>query len=300
MEMETTNKLNDILEKKNLERYILDDNPLIAYFATAFAGHDLLYKLIQTGSIEQKINVIEHGSSKHVKIMLDDYNTIIRDRAYKKAVDLEKNIYHEYVSAEKMEVLFSPYTTNMQLDFFTRETNPFIKEIYLTSKKRDDLHDLMVNEVFIEKVISSIELTDTEMLNEIEIALEKSGAANAIVNEEIKKSKEFISKYNFTFKIEHCYQVGYLIISKDNKNLLNLPVNYSYHNEGNPLIFIFIRDAILEIIGDALDVYNTSLDQCDFSSVESFQEYRAKRLFVQKLGFTKEELSKILEENCKY
>jgi hypothetical protein len=46
------------IELTKKEQYVFDDNSLIAYFATAFAGHNLLYKLIQIGSLEQKILAI--------------------------------------------------------------------------------------------------------------------------------------------------------------------------------------------------------------------------------------------------
>ena len=297
--MEILEKLKEILEKRNIEKYIFDDNPIIAYFATALAGHDLLYKLIQIGSLKQKINVIEHGSSKHIKIMLNDYSPIIRDRAIRKAVALEKSIYHEYVTSEKISILLRNTSLSKKSFFLDESANVFVKAFSATLRQKNDLFNLITDEKFISIVISTIELTDTEIADEMNIDLEESGAAAASIKKEIKKAKKFLSKYNFTFKFEHSYQVGYLIISKDEKNLLNLPVNYSYHNETNPLTFIYILDTVLDIIKEALSVYDVSLDKCDFSSLESFQEYRAKRLFIKKLGFSKEELSEILKENSR-
>ena len=295
--MQISEKLNEILEKKNLEKYVFDDNPLISYFATAFAGHDLLYKLIQLGSLKQKINVIAHGSSKHIKIMLSDYNPIVKTRAIKRAVDLERNIYHEYVTAEKLELLFSPYITAVQLDFFERETNPFVQKIYSDSKRRDDLFEVMTDGKLLGDVVATIELTDDEIMEEADMGFEDSEAVEAAMQEQVEQSKEFLSKYNFTYEVTHSDQMGFIIISRGGKNIFNIPVNYSYYNETNPLTLIRIRDVILKTIEDALDVYNTSLDQCDFSSVESFQEYKERRLIAKELGFSKEELSAILKEN---
>jgi hypothetical protein len=295
--MEVLEKLKEILEKNNIEKYIFDDNPIIAYFATAFAGHDLIYKIIQEGSFEQKINAIEHGSSKHIKIMLNDRNIVIRKRAIKKAADLEKSIYHEYVTLEKIDMIFNPYSTSMQLSFFKGDSNPFVETIYSSLRNRDGLYKLITNEQLASKIVSCIELTNDEVAEEMDIDLEKSGIAKEIIKNEAKKADEFISKYNFTFKFEHSYQVGILIIEKDGENLVNLQVNYSYHNEKNLLISIYVWETILNIIKEALSVYDTSLDKCDFSSVESFREYRAKRLVMKKLGFSKEELFGILKES---
>ena len=156
--------IDDISQKRDLEKYVFSDNSLIAYYATAFASHDLLYVLIEIGSIQQKINVIEHGSSKHIKMLLNDDSPIIRDRALKRATDLEKNIYHEYVSSEKIEILLNPYSTKIQFDYFQRETNPFVSMVYNFIQSSDDLPYLMSNEDVQVVVISSIVLSEAEII----------------------------------------------------------------------------------------------------------------------------------------
>jgi hypothetical protein len=154
--------IDDISQKRDLEKYVFSDNSLIAYYATAFASHKLLYTLIETGSIQQKINVIEHGSSKHIKMLINDDNPIVRDRALKRAADLQTNIYHEYVSSEKIEILLNPYSTKIQLDYFQREMNPFVSMVYNFIKSSDDLSYLMSNEDVQVVVISSIALSESQ------------------------------------------------------------------------------------------------------------------------------------------
>ena len=160
--------INDIFQKRDLEKYVFSDNLVIAYYATAFADHNLLYLLIEIGSTQQKINVIEHGSSKHIKILLNDDDPIIRDRAIKRAANLEKNIYHEYVTSEKIDLLLRPYTTKKQLDFFERELNIFVGLAYRAIKERDELLYIMTNEEFNEMIISIFILSEDEQRKRIE------------------------------------------------------------------------------------------------------------------------------------
>jgi len=297
--------------KDNIEEYIFGDKQLMAYFATALAGHNELYKIIRSGSLEQKINAIEHGSSKHIEIMTNDYNPIIKKRAAKKAEILKGSICHEYVTSEKIKMLFDRFTPEIIVNSLMNDANPFVREAWSSIRKdrdvflgtglqslikREVLHELMADENLIDTINSAIKFTDDEMSDKMAIDLEKSEIAVIFVEEEIKKSKEFLSKYNFTFEIEHSYQLGCIIISRNEEELFIVPVNYSYYNETNPMVFIYVRDIILGGVRDALEVYDASLDKYDFSSVMKFEDHKEKRLLMKKLGFSKNELFKILHE----
>ena len=288
-------KLKSILGKKNLEEYIFDDDPLVAYFATAFAGDDLFYKLIDTGSIRQKINVIEHGSSRHVHILVNSYDPLIKDRAMKRAYDLKTNIFHEFVTAQKIELLFSPYVADEQLEFFPRETNPLVKELYLNAESIGELYFLVNDENFIKKIMKSIEISNDELKRIVE-----DKELKRIVEDNVNISKEFLSKYGFTLKFGNSYQLGYITALKDEDEIFTLMVNGNYYNKDNPKSLIYARDTILHICKYALEAHSIGLNRCDFDSLESYKDYRKKCSYATKLGFSKEELSEILDKYGKY
>lgn len=285
-------EIKEILAGKNLEQYVFDTNIFKAYFATAFASHDLLYKLIQLGSIEQKINVIEHGSSRHIKIMLNDYSSIIRNRAIRKAIELESNIYHEYVTSEKFKMLFNKNTSNEAMFFFQRENNSFLKEIYDFSINKNEINSLLLYKIFTDKVLAKIKLSKLE-------SIQKRGKSNKEIDlqEIAKTSKKLIYKHGFTYELLCSYNIGTLAIFRGEDNISSGVIDYGYYNETNPLLFIYIWEIIVSKIVSALSVYDISLDKFHFDTLESFQDYKDNRLIMKKLGFTKEELLDILKLN---
>jgi len=272
-------KIEEITQGTNLLEYALSDNMILSYFAMAFLGHGELYEIIKTGTLEQKIIALEHGSSKHVKILLDDESPIIRNRAKKRAEYLENYIYHEYVSSEKIGILLNDPDPQL-LTYYIYERNPLVAKVFLNAIDLDDVVGYATNHEVLDDIYDSICISDEER------ALEKREGVRDI-NKEAEIAGYCLCKYGFTYEIENASGIGLLRVFKNSEKLACIMINHHFHSNHNPKTVIYVWELIAHWIEEALEVYDMSIDKFMYEDVEEFKEYTRKRLLMKQIGLSK-------------
>ena len=71
--MQISEKLNEILEKKNLEEYVFDDNPLISYFDTVLQAIGEAYGAIGSAYVNDDGTILVAKSKENRELYLKHY-----------------------------------------------------------------------------------------------------------------------------------------------------------------------------------------------------------------------------------